>query len=107
MAQQVKDLMSLLWLRFVPWPGNFRMPWAWPRGEKELRDDLGFTFALWIHGGVSVPSPRISGHEVLRPQVSGSPVSPALSSLLSLSGSLFGKYLHTPVVSLSSDDVSH
>ena len=35
-AQQVKDLaLSLLWCRFDPWPGNFHMPWAWPKKEKE------------------------------------------------------------------------
>ena len=29
MAQQVKDLvLSLLWLRFEPWPGNFCVPWV-------------------------------------------------------------------------------
>ena len=28
----IKDLvLSLLWLRFDPWPGNFHMPWAWPK----------------------------------------------------------------------------
>ena len=27
-----KDLaLSLLWHRFNPWPGNFRMPQAWPK----------------------------------------------------------------------------
>ena len=37
MAQWVKDLaLSLLqlgllvWYRFDPWPGNFRMLWMWP-----------------------------------------------------------------------------
>ena len=23
-------LLSLLWLRFDPWPWNFHMPWVWP-----------------------------------------------------------------------------
>ena len=28
----IKDLvLSLPWLRFDPWPGNFCMPWAWPK----------------------------------------------------------------------------
>ena len=28
----VKDLeLSLLWLGFDPWPGNFHMLWAWPK----------------------------------------------------------------------------
>ena len=36
----VKDLvLSLLWLRLMlwfgldPWPGNFCVPWAWPKNE--------------------------------------------------------------------------
>ena len=29
-VQWAKDLaLSLLWHRFSPWPGNFRMLWAW------------------------------------------------------------------------------
>lgn len=52
MTQQVKDLaLALLWLRallwlgallgpgFYPWPGNFRMLWAWPK-EKERFPEL-------------------------------------------------------------------
>ena len=32
----VKDLaLSLLWLRFYPWPRNFYMPWAWPKKKRE------------------------------------------------------------------------
>ena len=38
MAQRVKDLaLSLVWLRWLLWrgldpcPGNFHMPWAWPK----------------------------------------------------------------------------
>ena len=28
----VKDMvLSLLWLRFDPWPENFHMKWAWPK----------------------------------------------------------------------------
>ena len=31
-AQWVMDLvLSLLWPGFDPWPGNFHMPWAWPK----------------------------------------------------------------------------
>ena len=31
-AQQVKNpKLSLLWLRFNPWPGNFHKPWTWPK----------------------------------------------------------------------------
>ena len=41
MAQQVKDLVSLLWLRsllwrrFDPWPGNFRRPHGCSKKKKE------------------------------------------------------------------------
>ena len=41
MAQQVKDLVSLQWLksllwhRFDPWPRNFYMPWAVPKKKKK------------------------------------------------------------------------
>ena len=32
----VKDLvLSLLWLRFDLWPGNFCMPWMWQKKKKE------------------------------------------------------------------------
>ena len=24
-----------LWLGFDPWPGNFHVPWVWPRKEKK------------------------------------------------------------------------
>ena len=28
----LKDLILLLqWLRFIPWLGNFHMPWGWPK----------------------------------------------------------------------------
>ena len=31
-AQQIKDLvLSVLWLRFEPWPWNFHMTWALPK----------------------------------------------------------------------------
>ena len=37
MLQWVKDpASSLLWLRFDPWPGTFRMLWAWPKKKKAL-----------------------------------------------------------------------
>ena len=37
MAQQIKDpRLSLLWHRFNPIPGNFHMPWAWPKKKKKL-----------------------------------------------------------------------
>ena len=37
-AQQVKDpALSLLWHRFDPWPGNFRMLWAWPKKKKKKK----------------------------------------------------------------------
>ena len=33
----VKDLaLSLLWLEFDPWPGNFCVPWVWPKKRKEI-----------------------------------------------------------------------
>ena len=32
----VKDsVLSLLWLRFDPWPRNFLMPLMWPKKEKK------------------------------------------------------------------------
>ena len=38
--QQVKYLVLslqwfgvLLWLRFDSWPGNFHIPWAWPKNK--------------------------------------------------------------------------
>ena len=46
--QQVKDLAfpllwlgSLLWSRFNPWPGNFYMPWVWPKRKKRRNTLLG------------------------------------------------------------------
>ena len=33
--QWVKEpVLSLLWQRFDSWPGNFHMPWAWPKKKK-------------------------------------------------------------------------
>ena len=38
MAQWVKDpVLSLLWLRFAPWPGNFCMSQVWPPKKKKWR----------------------------------------------------------------------
>ena len=35
----VKDsALSLLWLRFDPWPGNFCMPWAGPEKKERERE---------------------------------------------------------------------
>ena len=43
MAHQVKDLaLSLLWLRFDPWPGNFYMSQGWPKNNK-IKQNLPFT----------------------------------------------------------------
>ena len=39
MAQQVKDLVLLLWCRFSPWPGNNHMQRVQPK-KKELQIDL-------------------------------------------------------------------
>ena len=34
----VRDLaLSLLWLRFNPWPRNFCMPWALPKKKKKKK----------------------------------------------------------------------
>ena len=41
MAQWVKDLaLSLLWRGFDPWPGNFRIPWAWPKQTNKQKNLL-------------------------------------------------------------------
>ena len=30
-----------LWFRFSPWPGNFHMPWVWPKKRnKEKENEL-------------------------------------------------------------------
>ena len=40
----VKDLvLSLLWLRFNPWPENFCMPWAWPKKVQKVE-----IFLAWL-----------------------------------------------------------
>ena len=31
--------LSLLWHGFDPWPGNFRMPWVWPKKKKEKKTE--------------------------------------------------------------------
>ena len=37
-ALTVKDsALSLLWLRFDPWPWNFHMPWVLPKIKKEIK----------------------------------------------------------------------
>ena len=49
MAQWVKDLaLSLLWLRFHPRPGNFRMSQAQPKKKKKKweREDSSEFFVL-------------------------------------------------------------
>ena len=38
MAQGIKDLaLLLLWHGFNLWPGNFHMPWVWPKKKKKER----------------------------------------------------------------------
>ena len=40
-AQWVKDpALSLLWLRFDPWPRNFRMLWMWPKHKNKVKGDV-------------------------------------------------------------------
>ena len=42
MAQWVKDLaVSLWWLKFDPWPGNFHMPQVQPKKDETRRIALG------------------------------------------------------------------
>ena len=40
-AQKVKDpALSLQWLGFNPWPGNFGMPWVQPKkGKKKEKQE--------------------------------------------------------------------
>ena len=35
LALSPQQLWLLLWHRFHPWPGNFHMPWAWPKRKKK------------------------------------------------------------------------
>ena len=49
MAQQVKDLaLSLLWLKFDPWPGKFHMLWVQQKKKKkdEFFKVFGFTHSM-------------------------------------------------------------
>ena len=53
MTQWVKDLVwllqwlgSLLWYRFEPWPGNFHMPWAWPKKVTKARNPTDSSLKL-------------------------------------------------------------
>ena len=46
MVQLVKD--PVLWCRFDPWPGNFHMPQAWPKKQKERKKKS--EFPLWLSG---------------------------------------------------------
>ena len=46
LAQWAKDLALsllwhglLLWLKFNPWPGNFHMPWAWPKNKTKQNQE--------------------------------------------------------------------
>ena len=34
-ALSLQQLEQLLWHGFDPWPGNFYMPWLWPKKKKE------------------------------------------------------------------------
>ena len=59
----VKDLaLSLQWLgsllgcRFNPWPGNFRMLWAWPRKSQSSHCGAMGLVASWEHWDIgSIP----------------------------------------------------
>ena len=35
-----------LWLGFDPWPGNFRMPWVWPKKKKNVY--------IYIYNGITL-----------------------------------------------------
>ena len=44
-------LRLLLWFRFNIWPGNFYMPWTWPKkNKKQKRNTLEALTALGPHG---------------------------------------------------------
>ena len=34
-ALSLQQFGSLLWHGFNPWPGNFHMPWVWPKTNKQ------------------------------------------------------------------------
>ena len=40
---------SLLWLGFDPWPGNFGMPWSWPKNRQVKRSQLRFLQKKRVH----------------------------------------------------------
>ena len=49
MIQWLKDLtLSLLWLRFSPWPGNFHMPQAQPKKKVDYFEILTKNFTCEI-----------------------------------------------------------
>ena len=49
MAQQFKDLvLSLPWLGFDPWPGNFHMLWVQPKNKKIKTEEPFFTLNLLL-----------------------------------------------------------
>ena len=37
---------SLLWLRFHPWPGNFRMPGTWPKKKKKKKKKKAYGYIV-------------------------------------------------------------
>ena len=41
--------LSPLWLGFNPWPGNFCMPWAWPKEKKRRKRKLRVIIKLRIY----------------------------------------------------------
>ena len=46
-AQQGKDpVLSLLWHRFSPWPGNFCMVWVQPKKKKKKSNVFGFAYLI-------------------------------------------------------------
>ena len=50
MAQWVKDpALSLLWPGFIPWLGNFHMPWAQPKEKRKSKQTKpSFSIYIWI-----------------------------------------------------------
>ena len=51
----VKDLaLSLLWLGFNTWPGNFHMPWVWPIKKGRWQGDRAFPAGLAVSNGKQV-----------------------------------------------------